>query len=103
MTGVLLDIGGSAAYSFVWYFTSTFFVFCSDGYRTRRSYRVGYQKICAVRRPTSPYLTDAYCHQGRSRFSGQSIAPGLYFGMWFWQYDVTMESFMIIPEGKIGW
>src|SRR6185503_3044346 len=27
---------------------------------------------------------------------------GLYFGKWFWQFDITMEAFTVIPEGKIG-
>ena len=40
--------------------------------------------------------------KGEAGFQAKALAPGLYFGMWFWQYDVTMEQFMIIPEGKIG-
>lgn len=40
--------------------------------------------------------------KGEAGFQAKTLAPGLYFGMWFWQYDVTMEEFMIIPEGKIG-
>ncbi|MFN8311144.1 MAG: SPFH domain-containing protein, partial [Chitinophagales bacterium] len=39
---------------------------------------------------------------GEAGFQAQTLAPGLYFGMWFWQYEVTMESFTIIPEGMIG-
>lgn len=40
--------------------------------------------------------------QGEAGFQAKTLAPGLYFGMWYWQYDVTMEAFTIIPEGKIG-
>lgn len=40
--------------------------------------------------------------KGEAGFQAKTLAPGLYFGMWVWQYDVTMESFMVIPEGKIG-
>ncbi|MES2727790.1 MAG: SPFH domain-containing protein [Bacteroidota bacterium] len=40
--------------------------------------------------------------KGEAGFQAKTLAPGLYFWMWVWQYDVTMESFMIIPEGKIG-
>lgn len=40
--------------------------------------------------------------RGEAGFQGKTLAPGLYFGMWFWQYSVTMEQFTIIPEGKIG-
>lgn len=40
--------------------------------------------------------------KGEAGFQAKTLAPGLYFWMWVWQYDVIMESFMIIPEGKIG-
>lgn len=40
--------------------------------------------------------------KGEAGFQAQTLAPGLYFGMWVWQYEVTMEPFTIIPEGKIG-
>lgn len=40
--------------------------------------------------------------KGEAGFQAKALAPGLYFGKWFWQYDVTMEQFMVIPEGKIG-
>jgi len=40
--------------------------------------------------------------KGEAGFQAKSLAPGLYFWMWVWQYDVTMEQFTIIPEGKIG-
>jgi uncharacterized membrane protein YqiK len=40
--------------------------------------------------------------KGEAGFQAKTLAPGLYFGMWFWQYDVAMEPFTIIPEGKIG-
>ena len=39
---------------------------------------------------------------GEAGFQAKTLAPGLYFGMWFWQYDVTMEAFTVIPEGTIG-
>jgi len=40
--------------------------------------------------------------KGEAGFQAKALAPGLYFGMWVWQYDVTMELFTVIPEGKIG-
>lgn len=40
--------------------------------------------------------------KGEAGFQAKTLAPGLYFGMWFWQFDVTMEKFTVIPEGKIG-
>jgi uncharacterized membrane protein YqiK len=40
--------------------------------------------------------------KGEAGFQAKTLAPGLYFGMWPWQYAVTMEKFMVIPEGKIG-
>lgn len=40
--------------------------------------------------------------KGEAGFQAKTLAPGLYFAKWFWQYDVTMEPFTIIPEGQIG-
>ncbi|MEO7265936.1 MAG: SPFH domain-containing protein [Ferruginibacter sp.] len=40
--------------------------------------------------------------KGEAGFQAQTLAPGLYWGMWPWQYAVNMQSFMVIPEGKIG-
>lgn len=40
--------------------------------------------------------------RGEAGFQGKTLAPGLYFGMWFWQYSVAMQQFTVIPEGKIG-
>src|SRR6476469_4517596 len=39
---------------------------------------------------------------GEAGFQGRTLAPGIYFWMWFWQFDVTMELFTVIPEGKVG-
>jgi uncharacterized membrane protein YqiK len=39
---------------------------------------------------------------GEAGFQARTLAPGLYFWKWVWQYDVTMEKFTVIPEGKIG-
>ena len=40
--------------------------------------------------------------KGEAGFQAQTLAPGLYWGMWIWQYSVDMPAFTIIPEGKIG-
>ncbi|WP_298152713.1 SPFH domain-containing protein [Flavobacterium sp.] len=40
--------------------------------------------------------------KGESGYQGKTLAPGLYWGMWIWQYSVDMTAFTIIPEGKIG-
>ncbi len=40
--------------------------------------------------------------KGEAGFQAKTLAPGLYFGMWFWQYIINMQQFTIIPEGKIG-
>lgn len=40
--------------------------------------------------------------KGEAGFQAQTLAPGLYWGMWPWQYGVEMQPFVIIPEGKIG-
>lgn len=40
--------------------------------------------------------------KGEAGYQAQALAPGLYWGMWIWQYTVDMTGFTIIPEGKIG-
>jgi uncharacterized membrane protein YqiK len=40
--------------------------------------------------------------QGEAGFQAQLLAPGLYFGYWFWQYQVTNSPLTIVPPGKIG-
>jgi len=40
--------------------------------------------------------------KGEAGFQAKALAPGLYWGMWPWQYSVDMQGFVIIPEGKIG-
>jgi uncharacterized membrane protein YqiK len=40
--------------------------------------------------------------KGEAGFQAKTLAPGLYWGMWIWQYSVDMTPFTIIPEGKIG-
>ncbi|RAJ08535.1 putative membrane protein YqiK [Chitinophaga skermanii] len=40
--------------------------------------------------------------QGQAGFQAQTLAPGIYFWKWFWQYEITFQSFTIIPTGKIG-
>ncbi|WP_048906842.1 SPFH domain-containing protein [Pedobacter sp. V48] len=40
--------------------------------------------------------------KGEAGFQAKALAPGLYWGMWPWQYNVNMHGFTIIPEGKIG-
>ncbi|HMC85667.1 MAG TPA: SPFH domain-containing protein [Chitinophagaceae bacterium] len=40
--------------------------------------------------------------KGEAGFQAKTLAPGLYWSMWPWQYAVDMVPFMVIPEGKIG-
>ncbi|MFT3701170.1 MAG: SPFH domain-containing protein [Agriterribacter sp.] len=40
--------------------------------------------------------------KGEAGFQAQTLAPGLYWGMWPWQFGVDMQPFTVIPEGKIG-
>ncbi|MCW3464634.1 SPFH domain-containing protein [Chitinophaga nivalis] len=39
---------------------------------------------------------------GEAGFQGQTLAPGVYFWKWMWQYSITFQPFTIIPTGKIG-
>ena len=40
--------------------------------------------------------------KGEAGFQAQTLAPGLYWRMWPWQFAVSMQPFTVIPEGKIG-
>lgn len=40
--------------------------------------------------------------KGEAGYQAQALAPGLYWGMWIWQFSLDMSAFTIIPEGKIG-
>lgn len=40
--------------------------------------------------------------EGEAGFQAKTLAPGLYFGFWPWQYEIRLENFTVIPQGKIG-
>ncbi|MGL2966186.1 SPFH domain-containing protein [Flavobacterium sp. XGLA_31] len=40
--------------------------------------------------------------KGEAGYQAQTLAPGLYWMKWIWQYSIDMTPFTIIPEGKIG-
>ena len=39
---------------------------------------------------------------GEAGYQADPLAPGLYFGYWIWQYDITLQGFTKIPQGQIG-
>lgn len=39
---------------------------------------------------------------GEAGFQAQTLAPGVYFGKWIWQYSIDFQAFTVIPTGKIG-
>lgn len=39
---------------------------------------------------------------GEAGYQARTLAPGLYWFMWPWQYGIQFQPFTIIPEGKIG-
>ncbi len=39
---------------------------------------------------------------GEAGYQARTLAPGLYFWKWVWQYEISMAPFTIIPEGNIG-
>lgn len=39
---------------------------------------------------------------GEAGFQAQTLAPGVYFRKWIWQYTIDFQSFTVIPTGKIG-
>jgi len=40
--------------------------------------------------------------QGEAGFQAQTLPPGVYFGKWIWQYDITFQPFTIVPTGQLG-
>ena len=40
--------------------------------------------------------------RGEAGYQASTLAPGIYFWYWFWQYDITLQCFTVIPNGKIG-
>jgi uncharacterized membrane protein YqiK len=39
---------------------------------------------------------------GEAGFQAQTLAPGIYFWKWIWQFEIKLQPFTVIPEGKIG-
>jgi len=39
---------------------------------------------------------------GEAGFQAQTLAPGVYFWKWYWQYQITFQDFTVVPTGKIG-
>ena len=39
---------------------------------------------------------------GEAGFQAQTLAPGLYFWKWIWQYEITLQPLTVIPDGLIG-
>ena len=39
---------------------------------------------------------------GEAGMQAQTLAPGLYWGYWPWQYSIKMQPFIVIPEGNLG-
>lgn len=40
--------------------------------------------------------------KGEAGIQADTLAPGVHFGYWLWQYDVRMEDFTVVPQNKIG-
>ena len=40
--------------------------------------------------------------KGEAGYQAQTLAPGIYFWKWIWQYEIVLQPLTIIPNGKIG-
>jgi uncharacterized membrane protein YqiK len=40
--------------------------------------------------------------EGEAGFQAQTLPPGIYFAKWIWQYEITFQSFTVIPTGQLG-
>ena len=39
---------------------------------------------------------------GEAGYQAETLAPGVHFGYWFWQYSVHKVPVTVIPQGEIG-
>lgn len=39
---------------------------------------------------------------GEAGYQAQTLAPGVYFWKWIWQYEIKFQPFTVIPTGQIG-
>lgn len=39
---------------------------------------------------------------GEAGFQAQTLAPGVYFWKFLWQYDVRLQPFVVVPDGAMG-
>lgn len=40
--------------------------------------------------------------KGEAGWQADPLAPGLHWGYWPWQYEIQLQKFIAIPQGKIG-
>src|SRR6187455_3247761 len=40
--------------------------------------------------------------KGEAGLQADTLAPGLKFGYWPWQYEVQVRPFLVVPNGQIG-
>jgi len=76
--------------------------FLRNGYCSRKQNRTGNQKFVLFGSNRSLPDGRIIATKGEAGFQAKTLAPGLYWGMWPWQYGVDMTPFVVIPEGKIG-
>ena len=55
----------------------------------------GKNRIVARRR-------DLFALQGEAGMQADTLAPGVHFGYYPWQYEIRLEKFITIAEGKVG-
>ncbi|MBX7211451.1 MAG: flotillin family protein [Verrucomicrobiaceae bacterium] len=39
---------------------------------------------------------------GEAGFQAQTLAPGIYFWKWIWQFEIRLQPFVVVPDGAIG-
>lgn len=45
---------------------------------------------------------DIVALQGEAGYQADTLAPGLHFGLWPWQYKVDITQFLVVPPGKMA-
>ena len=39
---------------------------------------------------------------GEAGFQSQTLAPGIYFWKWIWQYEIKLQPLTVVPDGNLG-
>jgi uncharacterized membrane protein YqiK len=64
----------------------------------------GHQVGIVVKKFSDKSLPDGHfiALNGEAGYQADTLAPGWYFGYWFWKYSIEKRQIVIVPQGEIG-